>query len=281
MKKYLFLTLALIGIFASCKKDKSHDNSPSSSQQVTFRCSGFAVEQQPMSPMRRSAQELIDDGNTMTDLYLFDGSTMLVHQIASVNQDFGTITVLLPLGEHHLHFLATRSTGLEYDASVLSCTSLRPTFGKHLDLTVSGASENNVALDRVTGQLQIIIEDEVPAGASTLTVEVTPYYSNLNVTTFAGVSQSDFSRSVNISGMVGTTNNIWTINILTPSYGEQYEPTYTLTARNGSDQIIGQATGTVPLVTNTKTILRGSIFTGNKSFVTLNTAWNADINESF
>lgn len=277
MKKVLFTLVTFTGVlFLSC----SRDSEPSAPQQVTFHCSGFTVEQQSLSPLRRSAQELIDDGNAMTDLYLFNGSTQLVHQV-STQEDFGTITVLLPLGEHHLHFVATRSTGLSYDASVLSCTSLRPTFGKHLDLSVSGASDNNVALERITGQLSIIIEDEVPAGASTLTVELSPWYRDMNVTTFAGVTQSDFSQTINITGRVGTTNNTWTINIITPSYGVQYEPTYTLTARNGSDQIIGQATGTVPLVTNTKTILRGSIFQGNRSVVTLNTAWNADINESF
>lgn len=277
MKKVLLTLVTFTGVlFLSC----SRDSEPSAPQQVTFHCSGFTVEQQSLSPLRRSAQDLIDDGNAMTDLYLFNGSTQLVHQV-STQEDFGTITVLLPLGEHHLHFVATRSAGLDYADGVLSCTSLRPTFGKHIDLTVSGASDNNVALERITGQLSIIIEDAVPTGASTLTVEVTPYYRNLNITTFAGVSQFDFSQTVNISGKVGSTNNTWTINVLVPTHGEQYEPTYTLTARNGSDQIIGQATGTVPLVTNTKTILRGSIFQGNRSVVTLNTAWNADINESF
>jgi hypothetical protein len=105
-------------------------------------------------------------------------------------------------------------------------------------------------------------------------------YKNLNVQTLYGVSPSAFDQTVNISGKVGMTGQTWNLPILAPA-AEGYETTFTLTATNGSSQVIGQATGTVTLAPNTKTLLSGNLFTGTRSFVSLNTAWNADINANF
>ena len=60
-----------------------------------------------------------------------------------------------------------------------------------------------------------------------------------------------------------------------------YETSFTLTATNTSSQVIGQATGTITIAPNTKTLLSGNLFTGTRSFISLNSAWNADIEESF
>ena len=274
MKKYLFL-LPIVALLAACKSDE-----PQVSHSVTFRVAGMVAETEPRAAPRKVAPLTDDDGQQMTDLILFDGATYLTRQ-QNTDPSFGTITVLLTAGEHHLHFIATRSTELSYDEGILNCASLRPTFGKHYDLNVTGGSEQNISLDRLTGQVVITIEDEIPAGANQLRIQFGDYYKGINPTTFAATRSGDFDQTVSISSYVGQTDKTWTLNILVPVYGEEHETTYMLTATNGSGDIIGQATGTMPCNSNTKTLLHGNLFTGTRSMVALTTAWNADEDVSF
>ena len=275
MKKALFFSALLALTLTGCKSDE-----PQAKHQVTFRVPALKVETEPMSAPRKVSSLTDDEGQQMTDLLLFDGATYIMRQ-QSTDPDFGTVTVLLTAGEHHLHFIATRSTELTYDEGTLNCASLRQTYGKHYDLNVTGGSDENVTLDRLTGQVVITIEDEIPAGAANLRIQFGDYYKGLNPTTFAGVRSGAFDQTVSIASRVGLTDQQWKLNILVPAYGEESETSYTLTATNGSGDIIGQATGTMTICSNTKTLLHGNLFTGTRSFVSLSTAWNSDIDESF
>lgn len=270
MKKYLFL-VPVVALLCACNQ-----NEPRQSNQVTFHVAGMVAETEPF----RVAPITDDDGQQMTDLFLFDGATQIAHQ-TNAEAEFGTITVLLTAGTHHLHFIASRSTGLSYDEGILNCTALRPTFGKHYDLTVTGGSDENISLDRLTGQVVITIEDAIPSGAKDLRIQFGDYYKGINPTTFAATRSGDFDQTITISSYVGQTDKSWTLNVLVPVYGEQHETTFTLTATNGSGDIIGQATGTMPCNSNTKTLLHGNLFTGTRSFLSLTTAWNADEDVTF
>lgn len=276
MKKLLFFA-AMCSVLIACSSSSKDD--PVVKEKVTFSVSNFTSTTQPMSVPRKAVSSLSDEDGAMTDLYLFDGSTQLSHQ-TSDQSDFGTITVMLTAGNHTLHFVATRSTGLSYDGGILSATSLRNTFGKTIAINVNGSSDESVELERLSGKLSITINDAIPAGAASLRIQVGNMYKNLNVQTLYGVSPSAFDQTVNISGKVGMTGQTWNLPILAPA-AEGYETTFTLTATNGSSQVIGQATGTITLAPNTKTLLSGNLFTGTRSFVSLNTAWNADINANF
>jgi len=277
MKKTLFLC-ALVAVLFSCKSK----NEPEAQHQVTFRVPALQVETEPMSApsVRKVAPLTDDDGAQMTDLILFDGATYLMRQ-QNTDPNFGTVTVMLTAGEHHLHFVATRSTELSYDEGVLNCASLRSTFGKHYDINVTGGSDEYVTMDRLTGMVVITIEDEIPAGAANLRIQFGDYYKGLNPTTFAGVRSGDFDQTVSIASKVGQTDVQYKLNILAPVYGTESTTTYTLTATNGSSEVIGQATGTMTIASNTKTLLHGNLFTGTRSFLSLSTAWNSDIDEGF
>ena len=275
MKKVLFFSALLALIFTGCKSDE-----PQATHQVTFRVPSLIMETEPMPAPRKIAPLTDDEGQQMTDLLLFDGATYLKRQ-QSTDPDFGTVTVLLTTGEHHLHFIATRSTELTYDEGILNCASLRQTYGKHYDINVTGKSDENVTLDRLTGQIVITIEDEIPAEAANLHIQLTDYYKGINPTTFAAVRSGAFDQTVSITSKVGMTGAQWKLNILVPVYGTESTTTYTLTATNGSGDIIGQATGTMTICSNTKTLLHGNLFTGTRSFVSLSTAWNSDIDEGF
>ena len=280
MKKALFFSAIFALILTGCKSAKDEPQVDSSKHQVTFRVPALKVETEQMSAPHKVAPLTDDDGQQMTDLILFDGATYLMRQ-QNTDPNFGTVTVLLTAGEHHLHFIATRSTELIYDEGILNCASLRSTFGKHYTLNVTGGSDEYVTMDRLTGMVVITIEDEIPAGAANLRIQFGDYYKGLNTTTFAGVRSGDFDQTVSIASKVGMTDRQWKLNILAPVYGTESTTTYTLTATNGSGDIIGQATGTMTICSNTKTLLHGSLFTGTRSFVSLSTAWNSDIDESF
>lgn len=170
---------------------------------------------------------------------------------------------------------------MSYDDGVLNCASLRPTFGKHYDMNVSGKSDEYITMERLTGQVVITIEDEIPSDAAGLRIQMGDFYKGLNPTNFAGIRSGDFDQTVSLASKVGTTVVQYKLNILAPVCGIESTTTYTLTATNGSGDIIGQATGTMPINSNTKTLLHGSLFTGTRSFVSLSTAWNCDIDEAF
>ena len=276
MNKKLFLCAFVALIFLSCsKKDEP------SQQQVTFKVSNFTSTTEPMGApaVRKAPASLVDGSDELTDLILFDGSEYLLRQ-QSTDPNFGTITVMLTTGEHNLHFIATRSTGLAIEEGVLTCTSLKNTFGKTLNLNVAGGGDQNVTLDRLTGKLVITINDEIPEGASQLRIQLGNRYTSLNPQTLFGVSPAAFDQTVNISSQVGNTGYNVNLFMLAPDE-DGYETTFTLTATNSSSQVIGQATGTITIAPNTKTLLSGNLFTGTRSFISLNSAWNADIEESF
>lgn len=276
MKNMIYCAFAAL-ILMSCGGNEPQNLQ---SHQVIFHVPQVVAETQPMNGPRRTPILTDDDGQQMTDLILFDGSTQLAHQ-TNADAEFGTITVLLTAGVHHLHFIATRSTGLSYDEGILNCTSLRPTFGKHYDLNVTGGSDENISLDRLTGQVVITIEDEIPTGASQLRIQVGDYYKSINPTNFAATRSGEFDQTVNISGKVGLSGQIWTLNILVPTYQTEKTTTFTLTATNTSGDIIGQATGTMTINSNTKTLLHGNLFKGTRSFLSLTTAWNAEEDVNF
>ena len=275
MRKTIILFAMVAVLFACNSKD-----APEAQHPVTFRVPALKVETEPMNAPRKVAPLTDEDGQQMTYLFLFDGATQMLRQ-KSTDPDFGTITVMLTDGEHHLHFVATRSTELSYDDGVLNCASLRPTFGKHYDLIVSGKSDEYITMERLTGQVLITIEDEIPADAANLRIQMGDFYNGLNPTTFAGVRSGEFDQTVSLAGKVGTTGVQYKLNILAPVYGIESTTTYALTATNGSGDVIGHATGTMTICSNTKTLLHGSLFTGTRSFVSLSTAWNSDIDEAF
>ena len=276
MKKYIFLC-AICALFLTACKDSKDE--PAQAQQVTFRVSNFTSTTEPMNSPRKAPASLVDGEDELTDLILFDGSTYLLRQ-QSTDPNFGTITVMLTAGEHTLHFIATRSTDIALDEGVLTCASLKNTFGKTVALNVSGSSDQNVTLDRLTGKLIITLNDEIPTGASNLRIQIGDRYTTLNPQTLFGVNAAAFDQNVNISGKVGTSGYQITLYMLAPD-ADGYETTFTLTATNSSSQVIGQATGTITIAPNTKTLLSGNMFTGTRSFISLNSAWNADIEESF
>ena len=267
--------MALLCLSCS-KKDE-----PQVKQQVTFRVSAFEQSTEPMGSPRRAPQAAIldDEGGTaLTDLYVFDGAAQVAHQ-TNDDPSFGTVTLNLAHGNHNLSFVCSRSTGLSYDAGVLSATSLRPTFGKTLALNVSASTPaQDLTLERLTGLVGVTIKDEFPATANEIEFVINPRYSSLDVATLCGTNAEEYKTKVSCASRVGQTNVAYTFNILAPSRTEEFTADVTINIYNAGGSVIYSVTiDDVRMAANTKTIISGNLFTSPSASVTVNTTWNADI----
>ena len=80
MRKTILL-LAMVGILFACNSK----DAPEAQHPVTFRVPELQVDTEPMSNAPRKVAPLTDeDGQQMTDLFLFDGSTLLLRQQSTV-----------------------------------------------------------------------------------------------------------------------------------------------------------------------------------------------------
>lgn len=278
MKKILFVAVCAIALLSCKGKDD-----PTQTQKVTFKVTAFEQNQEPLGAPRKAAQgTILDDegGTALTDLYVFDGTTQLAHQVYEDDHDaFGTVTLDLTHGNHNLSFVATRSTGLSYSAGVLSASSLRSTFGKLLSLNVSGSTPTqNLQLDRLNGVLYITINDAFPATANQIEFSMANRYTSLNVANLCGTNGDEWSQKVSCTSKVGQTGVQYNFNFLAPSLDEEYTSDVTIRVYNSSDVVIYSVTiEDVRFAANTKTMLSGNLFTSPSASITVNTTWESNI----
>lgn len=281
MKRFIyFMPLLAIALFG-CKGSDEPQNTQK--QQITFKVSAFEQTQEPMGSPRKAPQAtILDDegGLALTDLYVFDGTTQLAHQVYEDDHDaFGTVTLELSHGEHNLSFVATRSSGLAYSAGVLSATSLRSTFGKLLSLNVSGSTPaQDLQLERLTGLLSITINDEFPATANQIEFIMATRYTSLNVANLCGTNGDEWSQKVSCTGKVGQSGVYYSFNFLAPSLDDEYTSDVTINIYNSLNAVIYSVTiEDVRLAANTKTLLSGNLFTSPSASVSVNHSWNTNI----
>ena len=280
MKKLTILAAACCLILCSCnKKDE-----PQASQQVTFKVSTFQQATEPMgAPIRRAPQAtILDDegGVALTDLFVFDGTTQLAHQVYEDDHDaFGTVTLNLTHGNHNLSFVATRSTGITVENGVMAFGSIRPTFGKLLALNVSGSTgAQDLTLDRISGMLFITINDEFPATANQIEFVMATKYSQINVASLLGVNGAEWSQKVSCTSKQGQSGVQYTFNTICPSLTEEYTSDLTINIYNSLNAVIYSVTiEDVRFASNTKTLLSGNLFTSPSASVSVNTTWNTNI----
>ena len=278
MKK-LFLCAAIAVSLLACKSKDEPENLQK--QQVTFKVTAFEQSTEPMGSPRKAPQATIldDEGGTaLTDLYVFDGTTQLAHQ-TNDDQNFGTVTLDLTHGNHNLSFICTRSTGITVENGVMAFGSIRPTFGKQLALNVTGSTgAQNLQLDRITGQLFIIINDAFPATANQIEFILANKYSSINVASLLGVNGEEWSQKVSCTGKVGQSGVQYNFNTICPSLTEEYTSDLTINIYNSLNAVIFSVTiEDVRFAANTKTLLSGNLFTTPSASVSVNHTWNSNI----
>lgn len=282
MKKNLIWLVGIAVMLAACENNMSNELAVNNDKKaVTFTCQGdFTMTTENMT---RAAMEA--DGKAMTDLWVLDyvGGTLVqqVHQ-SSTDEDFGTPTLNLDYGSHHVYFVASRGTTptLSTDAHNITWATTSDTFYKDYSMNVTSGSTTNksVTLERVATKLTITINDAIVDG--TAYVEITPqtwYYGLDYLTGEPTAAQTAAPRTINIpSTKAGVTG--MTLNIFGLSSATEWTTDVTVTACDGDDNTIGQANIiNAPFKANRVTNYAGNLFINTGSFaLALSGEWDTE-----
>ena len=235
------------------------------------------------APSRRATTYLTDDGNQMTDLWVFDfvgdDCVQSLHQTTS-DEAWGQPQMSLALGTHHIYFVASRgvSPTVNTTAKTLTWASVRDTYWKDYEVTVVNTSSGNraVTLERVVAKLKLTINDEIPTGASTLTCTPASWHYGLNYTTGAPVAAtSDQPITISIpSSYIGTIGQL-SASFFTVSGADEWTTNVGVVIKDGNSTTLGSAViANAPLKRNRSTEYSGSLFSsGGAVTVSVNGDW--------
>lgn len=276
--KRLAIIAAVAIMLLACNQAEQLDQPTKS---VTFTLTGdFTISQEPIT------RSLEADGKAMTDVWVLDyvdGTLQQqIHQ-SSDDADFGTVTLPLTFGTHHLYFVTSRGRDAVINTTNATLTfgCVSDTFWKDHTITVtsSTATSSTVTLDRIATRLRVTVTDAIPEGAATLNVTPSTWYYGFNYTTgepcAAATSQPIFVTLP--SSIIGTTGVV--ANFFGFSASSQFTTDVVIDSKTSSGTVIGTATVTdVPFARNTTTTLTGSLFSTQPTYtMALSTEWNAPI----
>lgn len=281
---------ALAALSSSCQKieepdtdtglhlDIDYGDSIKTNAVITFSCNGdFTLTQKAMT------RALTADGKDLTDVwvldYMGDELKQQIHQTAD-EEDFGTPTLNLATGSHHLYFIASRGVlpTLDTSAKTITFATVRDTFYKDLALSVNASSSGsrNVTLDRCVTKLRIVISDAIPEGAATISMTPATWYYGINYLTGEPTTATP-SQAISITippASIGQTN--LEASIFGFSVAEQWTTDIAIACKASDESTLGSATITsAPFKANRITQYTGPLFssTGATS-LTLSTSWD-------
>ena len=283
MKKNVFLLMGIAVMLAACENDMSDELAVSNDKKaITFTCQGdFTMTTESMT---RGAMEA--DGKAMTDLWVLDYvDGQLVQQVhqASTDEDFGTPTLNLDYGSHHVYFVASRGEGatLSTDGHNIAWTKPLDTFYKDFQITVTAgtSSAHNVTLERVVTRLRVTVADEIPSGIASITVTPTTWYYGIDYLTGGpAAAQTSAPRTIAIpESKVGTTGQT-NVSIYGFSSATEWTTDVSVVAKNQSDAVIGTANiEDAPFKANRSTNYTGNLFVNAGGFaLALSGEWSDD-----
>ena len=285
MKKNIFALFILALCLTACSSDDapSMETVDSEKVAVTFNVSGdFTLSTSPIT------RALTADGKEMTDVWVLDyvGGVLQqqVHQ-TSADADFGTPTLSLGLGDHHIYFVASRGTGaiLDTDAHTMTFTKVLDNFWKDYAITITGGTASGsraVALDRIVTKLKVVFSDAIPTGAATFNVTPSVWHYGFDYTTgnptAATASQNIVVNIPNASiGVAGESGSIYGFSGMT-----EWVTDIAINCKKNDDTVLGSATITsAPFVRNRVSEYTGPLF-GDSGAMTLslNATWDDSYN---
>jgi len=279
---YGLMAMAIAMMTTGCTQEADEFGTEERGEVVTT----FAVTgdfEMSLRPMTRG--ELTADGKAMTDLWVLDykdGSLVQQLHQTSEDEDFGSPTLALSLGQHHIYFVCSRGTTptLSTDAHSITWATTSDTFYKDYSANVTSGStaSRSVTLDRVATKLGITIADAIPDGTAYVTITPATWYYGIDyLTGEATAAQTSGTRTINIpESRIGKTGT--NLNIFGLSGATEWTTDVTVTARDGEDNILGTATiSGAPFKANRATTYSGSLFSAGGGFaMTLTDSWDDD-----
>ena len=274
MKQFIYLTLAIV--LMSCSKDNEF-TTPQDTVPFTFSMKGaFTISTTPMT------RSLSADGKDLTDLWVLDYmNNTLVQQLHQVSTDdnFGTPTMNLNVGSHHIYFIASRgkTPTLDTENTVISWSQVSDTFYKDYTVNVVPTSNGNrtVTLDRVVTKVKFIVTDKIPEGAATANITPVKWYYGINYVSGAPADQKDNTTlSLTIPNDCIGINNFGA-TMFGFSTTEEWNTNINFSIKKSDDTVLGQTTiENVPFKANRSSELSGPLFGSNGAMtLTLNDVW--------
>ena len=292
MKKILSTAAVAALCFLSCSTDEptanltariKTDTTEMKHVTITFNCRGFDFSTEPFAETRA----LEADGKTMTDLWVLDypngqtAPTIQIHQTSS-DEDFGSPTLNLAVGSHHVYFIASRGQDaiIDTDAHTITFGKVRDTFYMDYEINVTATSNGSrsVTLERIVTKFTAIITDAIPEGAATFNMTPSQWYYGWDYVagtpTTATTSQT---ITINIpASEIGKTDE--SLNIFGFSSDTEWTTDIALDCKTSTGSILGTATiSDVPLKQNRITTFSGPLFSANGlTTVSLSTGWDTE-----
>ena len=278
MRQQILTALAVAAILTACNSDDMHEADATSTTTITFSMTGdFHLNTHDFT------RSLEADGKTMTDVWVLDyvGGELKqqLHQ-TSDDADFGSPTMRLSLGTHHIYFIASRGAGavLNTTTHALTFTSVRDTFWKDYEITISsGTSSGNrsVVLDRIVTKLKLTFTDAIPEGAATFNVTPSSWYYGVDYTT-GEPSEATVNGTITVnipSSEIGVVNEA--VSIFGFSSTTEWTTDVAVHCKTSDSRVIGSATiSAAPFVRNRISEYTGPLFGDNGSMtLSLNTDW--------
>ena len=292
MKKILSTAAIAALCFLSCSTDEptanltariKTDTTEMKHVTITFNCLGFDFSTEPFAETRA----LEADGKTMTDLWVLDypngqtAPTIQIHQTSS-DEDFGSPTLNLAVGSHHVYFIASRGQGatIDTDAHTITFGNVRDTFYMDYEINVTATSNGSrsVTLERIVTKFTAIITDAIPEGAATFNMTPSQWYYGWDYVagtpTTATTSQA---ITINIpASEIGKTDEL--LSIFGFSSDTEWTTDIALDCKTTTGTILGTATiADVPLKQNRITTFSGPLFSAEGlTTVSLSSDWLDD-----
>jgi len=299
MKKAILFCIAVSVLLFSCKKDQSKiAKIAQKTYKVNFNVSGFAQTvinttngKLQLNALRTDATIAITNYLDVLYYYVFetnDANRNLVHSLVqdSTMSNFGTIADNLPAGTYIVVIAAGKKGLVPIDElggyhalGTLAVTYNAPwqdTFFDEFQLTVSdGDVHQNVTLSRIVGQLEVNVEDAIPAAAKSISITTSSKGSQ-----FGFLNQQMAITSIPVTftttlpdSVKGKTN--FKIDHILGNIGAPFN--VNIVCYDASQNVLGTAiVDSVICQANKRTILSGKLIGSNNTFnVNLNGAWNA------
>ncbi len=311
MKRILYSIVAVSMIFFSCSKHNNPTPPPTGKKYTVKFNVGFSQSIGPITNSITKTSGIKTDAiDTATDtlknytgiLYyvVFDSNQHIVRNISqkAADADYGTITdqllpgtytVLFAAGEAHLKADVYGSAGQLTNAFYyegFTSPYVNPndnffppffanTFYKKMSITVGNSNANySVNLDRMVAQLEVVVQDAIPAGAKDLTIYVPGDASALAMLDLTVANTGNYFYP--FTGLTaGVTNTIEFVTVANTSTPLNIE----LKCTDGASTVFADKTITgVTFKTGSTTVLTGNLFsagtTGQGFNVTYDPTWN-------
>lgn len=271
---------AMLGALTACEKISVEDAESNGggnfdpSKKFTFTVKGDFQNPE----FTRANQYMTADGVELTDMWVVDYKDGAIKQEMHQGKDdadWGSPSMSLTLGTHHILFLASRGTNPTYNNGVVTWSRMNDTFYLDYEVTVVKTSNGNraVTLNRCATKFALVIEDAIAQGTTSVTISPETWFTGWNMLSGVPVASSEYVAQYDLPqswiGSKGATLNMWGL-----SAGEEWQTNISIVSKAGEVTNAEALIEAAPLKANRTTKYSGSLYSNaTNSSVSLNATW--------